>query len=133
MRKLRPKALPKKFLNIEYSGIITRLRIDGMEDLSEIQESIKAKLSISLSHVDSPQIKLFTDGTKETLIDTWPSFVSLPEEYFLEGGSFVFISIALRREEIWIYRIWDYIMSCIPFTFEQKYNSLGTYFICTTI
>ncbi|KAI8904001.1 hypothetical protein EDD86DRAFT_180788, partial [Gorgonomyces haynaldii] len=35
--------MPKRFLNVEYAGIRTRINIADFEDLSEVQDAIKAK------------------------------------------------------------------------------------------
>ncbi|KAI8904021.1 hypothetical protein EDD86DRAFT_249911 [Gorgonomyces haynaldii] len=35
--------MPKRFLNVEYAGIRTRINVTQFEDLSEVQDAIKAK------------------------------------------------------------------------------------------
>ena len=81
----------KKFLNVEYSVYKTRINVTNMQDLSELQDAIKAKFSNSLAQVDAPQLQLYSNSNRDQLINTWALFRSLSEEYFTEGGSCVVI------------------------------------------
>jgi hypothetical protein len=67
-----------------------------MKDLSELQDAIKAKLSISLAQVDAPQLQLYTNSNRDQLINTWDFLNSLPQEYFDEGGYCSFIYAELN-------------------------------------
>jgi hypothetical protein len=77
----------KRFLNVNYKGTKTRINVAEMDDLSEVQDAIKARLSNTLSHVDAPQIQLYDN--EHNHINTWADFNSLPADYFTEGGSCV--------------------------------------------
>ena len=59
--------------------------------MSEVRRAIKIELSNSLAQVDAPQLQLYTNSNRDQLINTWALFNSLPQEYFIEGGSCVVI------------------------------------------
>jgi hypothetical protein len=44
--------MPKRFLNVKYSGIRAEVDVTGMEDLSEVQAAIKANLANTLGQLD---------------------------------------------------------------------------------
>ncbi|KAI8891822.1 hypothetical protein BC833DRAFT_558548 [Globomyces pollinis-pini] len=50
--------MPKRFLNVEYNGTGTEINVTDIEDLSEVKDGIKLKLSIGLANVDAPQLQL---------------------------------------------------------------------------
>ena len=81
--------MPKRFINVEFSGIKTRINVTGMDDLSEVQGAIKAAFSNSLAKFDAPHLLLYTNSNRDQLINTWAFFNSLSQEYFTEGGSCV--------------------------------------------
>ena len=83
--------MPKQFLNVQYSATKARINVTDMEDLSEVQDAIKAKLANAFSQVDAPQLQLYTNSNRDLLISTWALFNSLPPEYFVEGGSCVVV------------------------------------------
>ena len=67
-----------------------------MEDLSEVQDAIKTKLSNSLSGVDAPQLQLYTNSNEliEDLDDI--TLEKAPQYYqkLTQGGSCVVIGIS---------------------------------------
>ncbi|KAI8903354.1 hypothetical protein EDD86DRAFT_179977, partial [Gorgonomyces haynaldii] len=69
--------MPKLFLNIEYAGIRTRINVTQFEDLSEVQDAIKAKLAHALAHVDAPQLQLYDQQGQH--INKWALFNSLSQ------------------------------------------------------
>jgi len=82
--------MPKRFLNVEYSGTRTRINVTDFEDLSEVQDAVKVKMPNALSRFDSPHLQLFDQQGQQ--INTWALFNSLPQEYFVEGG----LSLTIR-------------------------------------
>jgi len=78
--------MSKRFLNVEYSGIRTRINVTDFEDLSEVQVAVKEAFSID---VGFGLIQLFDQQGQQ--INTWALFNSLPQEYFVEGGLFLTI------------------------------------------
>ncbi len=84
--------MPKRFLNVEYAGTPTRINVTEFEDLSEVQDAIKTKYGPVMNNVGAPQLRLYDQEDK--YINTWPSFESLPQEYFVEGGPFLTIGIS---------------------------------------
>ena len=59
--------MSKRFLNVEYSGIRTRINVTGFEDLSQVQDAIKAKFDPVMADIGAAQIQLF-DKEKGQLI-----------------------------------------------------------------
>ncbi|KAI8904022.1 hypothetical protein EDD86DRAFT_179664, partial [Gorgonomyces haynaldii] len=51
--------MPKRFLNVEYAGIRTRINVTQFEDLSEVQDAIKAKYGPGMADVGAPQLQLY--------------------------------------------------------------------------
>jgi len=82
--KLSRKMPKKRFLNVEYSGIRTRINITEMEDLSEVQDGIKVKYGPVMADVGAAQLQLYDQQNQH--INTWALFNSLPQEYFTELG-----------------------------------------------
>ena len=82
--------MPKKFLNVEYSVYKTRINVTNMQDLSELQDAIKAKLGEAIP-VAPALIQLYSNSNRDQLINTWALLRSLSEEYFTEGGSCVVV------------------------------------------
>ena len=84
--------MPKRYLNVEYSGTGTRINVTDMEDLSDVQDAIKTKFFNALAEVDAPQLQLYDQQDQH--INKWAFFISLPQEYFDEGG----ISLVIRTK-----------------------------------
>ena len=76
-----------EYLNVQYGEIRTRIKVTGFEDLSEVQDIIKSKLAVTLSHVDAPFIQLYDQ--KGEHINKWALFKSLPDKYFDEEGLYL--------------------------------------------
>jgi hypothetical protein len=71
-------ASKKRLLNVQYLDLKTSINVIDMEDLSEVQDAVKAKFTRSLAHVDAPLIQLaLDDGTPAK------TFAAIPGEYFL--------------------------------------------------
>ena len=65
--------MPKRFLNIEYSGTKTEVDITEAEILGELQDAIKAKIANTLAQVDAPELKLYDQqGQHITDLDDIP-------------------------------------------------------------
>ena len=80
----------RRFLNVEYGLVTTRIKILDLEDLSEIQDAIKVEFG---SELDAPpaRIQLHADGE---LIASWKDFMDLPLGYFIEGKLFVIVQVS---------------------------------------
>jgi WD40 repeat protein len=85
--------MPSQFLNIECSGVRTVIDVTGVERIGQVQDAIKAKLCNSLSEVDPSQLQLYSNSNKEQLINTCELLNSLPQGYFSQGGSCVFVAV----------------------------------------
>ena len=83
--------MPKRFLNVEYDELKTRINVTDMEDLSEIRKAIIAKYGSVMKGFGAAQLQLYKDSDKKELIKTWASLDKLPEDYFTEEGPCVFI------------------------------------------
>jgi len=74
----------KRFLNIHYGGQPERIKIDDMEDLSEVRDKIKEKYELTRG---SAYIQLWKKAaTENTLIE---DLDEIPDEYYLkpkDGG-----------------------------------------------
>lgn len=69
--------MPKRFLNVEYSETKTRINVTDFEDLSEVQDALKAKLASALTHFDAPQLQFYSQqGQKITDLN------EIPEDYY---------------------------------------------------
>jgi len=87
-----PKKIPKRFLNVEYSGTRTRIDITDFDDLSEVQDALKVKLHHALSKVDAPQLQ-FYDQQDQQITD----LDDIPEDYYKklrDGGLVISIHIS---------------------------------------
>ena len=86
--------MPKRFLNIEYSGIKARINVTDMEDLSEVQDVIKAKYGPAMADVGAAQLQLYTTN-KDQLItvldDITPEKTPKYYQKLTQGGSCVVI------------------------------------------
>jgi hypothetical protein len=78
--------MQKKFLNVNYKGTKTRINVADMEDLSEVQDAIKAKYGDSIS-LGAAFIQLYDN--QNNLITVWAAFNALTTDYFSERGSCV--------------------------------------------
>jgi hypothetical protein len=87
-----------RYLNVQFHLLSTEVNITSISRLSGVKHAIKQELSNTLSHVDAPQLQLYTNSNKDQLINTWDSLNSLPQEYFTEGGCCVVIFITPARE-----------------------------------
>jgi hypothetical protein len=76
--------MPKRFLNVEYFGARFRINVTDFEDVSEVQDAVKAKLANALSQFDAPQLQFYLQQGQH--ISKWASFNSLHQEYFDEEG-----------------------------------------------
>lgn len=81
--------MPKRFLNVEYSGTRTEVGVSDAERLGEVQDAIKSKLSNALAQVDAPQLQLYDQrGQHITDLD------DIPDDYYKKpknGGLFLVI------------------------------------------
>lgn len=87
-----PIDVSRRFLNVNYAGINTRIDVGGMVDLSQVQDAIKAKYGPAMSDVGAAQIQLFDQQGKE-IVDL--DYIS--DEYYekpIYGGLSLFIRIA---------------------------------------
>ena len=86
--------MTKRFLNVEYSGIRTEIDITDMEDLSEVQDAIKAKLGEAIP-VAAALIQLYTNSNRDQLIEDLDDITpeKTPQYYQkrTKGGSCVVI------------------------------------------
>lgn len=83
--------MPKRFVNVEYSGTKTRINVTEFEDLSEVQDAVKAKFGPAMADVGAPQIQIQDQQGQQ--INMWALFNSLPQGYFAEGGPCLAIRI----------------------------------------
>jgi hypothetical protein len=95
--------MPRRFLNIQYSGIKTEIDVTEVESIRQVQDAIKAELGNNLALVDSPQLLLYSNSNKDKHINTWDLINSLPQEYFIEGGSCVIVtSLSKQNTDVWV-------------------------------
>jgi hypothetical protein len=78
--------MPKRFLNVQYSGITTRINATEFEDLSDVQDAIKAKFADDVPG-SAARIQLYDQQGQH--INKWALFNPLPQEYFDEDGLFL--------------------------------------------
>ena len=87
--------MPKRFLNVEYAGIKTRINVTDMEDLSELQDAILEDYGSVMKGFGAAQLQLYKDSDKKELIEDIDdiTFEKTPHFYrkLTEGGSCVFI------------------------------------------
>ena len=81
--------MPKRFLNIEYSGTKTRINATDIEDLSEVQDAVKAKYGPAMADVGAAQLQFYDQLNQH--IRTWSLFSALPPEYNQEEGLFLVV------------------------------------------
>ena len=86
---LRTSPMPKRFLNVEYSGTKTEVDITEAERLGEVQDAVKAKYGPAMAQVGAAQL-LFYDQQNQH-ISKWALLKSLPQEYFDEEGLFLVV------------------------------------------
>jgi len=79
--------MPKRFLNVEYSGVRAEIDVTEAERLGQVLRAIKDELSNSLAQVDAPQLQLYDQQGQH--INTWALLNSLPQQYFTELGLFL--------------------------------------------
>jgi WD40 repeat protein len=94
--------MPRRFLNIQYSGIKTEIDVTDFERFRQVQDAIKAELCNNLALVDSPQLLLYSNSSKEKLINTWDLINYLTQEYFIEGGSCVIVGTSKQTADVWL-------------------------------
>lgn len=68
------------YLNVQYDSLTAEVDISGISRLGGLKSAIKSEFSNSLSHVDAPQLQLYTNSNRDQLINTWALFNSLTEE-----------------------------------------------------
>jgi hypothetical protein len=78
-----------RFLNVQFSTVKTRIKMDPIEDLSDLQEEIKKKYNLSSG---SAFIQLYDDLGH--FIHTTSLLRNLPNPYFEEEGLYLSIRIA---------------------------------------
>jgi hypothetical protein len=88
--------MPKRFLNVEYSGTSTRINVTDMEDLSEVQDAIKAKCG---EDVPGPSSRIQLYDQQGQHINKWALFNSLPLEYYDEDGPSIVIHISVPNSK----------------------------------
>lgn len=80
----------RRFLNVASGGLETRIKVVGVEDLSEIQVAIKESFGDGVP-APSAQIELY-DQDKQR-IKTWSDFCSLSQDYFTECGASLTVQV----------------------------------------
>ena len=81
--------MPKRFLNVQYSGISTRIDVTDFEDLSQVQDAIKAKYG---EDVPGPAARIQLHDQQDQLIT---DLDDIPEDYYKkpkDGG----LSLTIR-------------------------------------
>ncbi|KAJ3192011.1 hypothetical protein HDU82_003344, partial [Entophlyctis luteolus] len=81
----------KRFVNVLWEGVSTRINVTDFEDLSELRRAVKWKYGSHLA-ADAPFIQLSVGGTP---ITNWTQFNSLPIEYFTVDGPCLVIRTTL--------------------------------------
>ena len=75
--------MTRRFLNVEFSGTLTRIDVTTFEDLSEIRRAIKIEYGNEIP-VSPALIQIFNQQGQH--IKSWALLKSLPEEYYAEDG-----------------------------------------------
>jgi hypothetical protein len=75
----------RKYINVRFGLLTTRIRTDEIEDLSELQDLIKAKYSNARAGIDAPQLQLYKSYPEER-IARMADFRALPNDFFVEDG-----------------------------------------------
>ncbi|KAK5668162.1 hypothetical protein QVD99_005201 [Batrachochytrium dendrobatidis] len=57
----------------------TEIDVTDFEDLSDVQDAIKAKYGPVMADIDAHQLQLYTNTNKDQLINTWALLDSLPQ------------------------------------------------------
>ena len=81
--------MPKRFLNVEYSGTRTEVDVTEAERLGEVRRAIKAEYGPVTSDVGAPQLQLY-DQQGHRITD----LKDIPDDYYKEpknGGLFLAI------------------------------------------
>jgi hypothetical protein len=82
--------MPKRFLNIEYSGTKTEVDISEAERLSEVRRVIKEEYGFAMANVGAAQLQLY-DQQNQHITD----LDDIPEDYYKkvkDGGLFLVVS-----------------------------------------
>ena len=85
--------MPKRFLNVVYDNLPTRINVTDMERLSEVQEEIERAY---YPRVNALKIQLWNKNeTPHTLLEDLDDIKNLPEQYFwkLKQPGALFLSI----------------------------------------
>jgi hypothetical protein len=53
--------MPKKFLNVQYANMQTRIDMTTLEDISELRNAIKQEFANTLCGIDAPRLKLWIE------------------------------------------------------------------------
>ena len=69
----------RRFLNVKLGDKATEIDLKDIEDLSEVQDAIKAKFSDTLTTTDTARIYLELDNSEEI-----EDLDDIPSEYFLD-------------------------------------------------
>ena len=86
--------MEKKFLNVVYNQMPTRIKVTDVEDISELQDEIKKKYGDDIP-ASAARIQLFKSHPDER-IATMADYRALPNDFFLEDGPRVVIQILSR-------------------------------------
>ncbi|KAI8891716.1 hypothetical protein BC833DRAFT_613424 [Globomyces pollinis-pini] len=81
--------MPKRFLNIEYSGTKTEVDITEAERLGEVQDAVKAKYGSAMANIGAAQLQLY-DQLNQNITD----LDDIPEDYckkVKDGGLFLVV------------------------------------------
>ena len=81
--------MPKRFLNVEYSGIRTEIDVTEAERIGQVQVAIKAMYGPALADVGAAQLQLYDQQGQH--IKTWALFNSLSQDYFTEECLFLVV------------------------------------------
>jgi hypothetical protein len=94
-----------RFLNVQFLTVKTRIRMDSIEDLSDLRRSIKQEFS-DVFVCSPPFIQLFDEQGNS--IHTMTRLKNLPDCYFEEEGPSLLIRIASSSNLDLI----DHVFSC---------------------
>ncbi|KAJ3252840.1 hypothetical protein HK103_001134 [Boothiomyces macroporosus] len=89
--------MAKRFLNVRYNGVNARINVTEMDDISDVQDAIKATFGNTFEKIDAPYLQLFQpleNGEKEIL-----DLEEIPEDYYRkvkEGG----LSLVIRCSQL---------------------------------
>ena len=84
-----PPEMPKRFLNVEYSGIKTDIDVTDAERISQVQDAVKVSFGPVMADVGAAQIQL-QDQKGQQITD----LEEIQEEYYKKlknGGLFLAI------------------------------------------